>query len=133
MPKPIKQRKSSLNKKGIREITKTSSPTENKYLAERKKAEQRNQALKQISTKTGIGEKAVERKINRAAAKKSLIVKENILEISKERYTKIKENIRRINSDKTIDPKQKDLFLKILEKQLESVRKTYLAEMEKKK
>ncbi|MDD4049696.1 MAG: hypothetical protein PHX47_01685 [Candidatus ainarchaeum sp.] len=125
------------NKRNIkstrREITKTTSPTQNRFISEKENAEKRNKALKLIASKTGVSKKAVETKINKEAAKKSLIVKKNILEISKERYSKIKENIRKINLDKTIDPKQKELFLNILEKQLESVKKTYLTEKKKRK
>jgi hypothetical protein len=120
-----------IKNKRNREITKTSSPTKNRFLAEKEKAEKRNKALKLISSKTGVSKKAVENNINRIAAKKSLNVKKNVLEISKERYSKIKENIKKIRLDKTIDQKQKDLFLNILEKQLESVKKTYLKEMKK--
>jgi hypothetical protein len=106
------------NKRNIkstrREITKTTSPTQNRFISEKENAEKRNKALKLIASKTGVSKKAVETKINKEAAKKSLNVKENVLEISK-----------------TIDPKQKELFLNILEKQLESVKKTYLKEMKK--
>ncbi len=125
------------NKRNIkstrREITKTTSPTQNRFISEKENAEKRNKALKLIASKTGVSKKAVETKINKEAAKKSLIVKKNVLEISKERYSKIKENIKKIRLDKTIDPKQKELFLNILEKQLESVKKTYLTEMKKRK
>ncbi|NCP72295.1 hypothetical protein GW835_02800 [archaeon] len=120
-----------IKNKRNREITKTSSPTKNRFLAEKENAEKRNKALKLISSKTGTGKKSLENNINRIAAKKSLNVKKNVLEISKERYSKIKENIRKIRLDKTIDQKQKELFLNILEKQLESVKKTYLKEMKK--
>jgi hypothetical protein len=123
------------NKRNIkstrREITKTTSPTQNRFISEKENAEKRNKALKLIASKTGVSKKAVETKINKEAAKKSLNVKENVLEISKERYSKIKEKIKKIRLDKTIDPKQKELFLNILEKQLESVKKTYLKEMKK--
>lgn len=55
-----------------RKVTKKSDPKKNKYLKAREEEIKKHKFLKVLSEKTGIGKKALERKINEKAAKKSL-------------------------------------------------------------
>jgi len=118
------------NKRNIkstrREITKTTSPTQNRFISEKENAEKRNKALKLIASKTGIGKKSLENNINRIAAQKSLNVKKTSSEIAKARIDSINRKIMEINFDKNIESKQKKFYINLLEKQIETIKEKYL-------
>lgn len=132
MPKPNQFLKRIKKQNQPKDITLTTKPTPNKFNAEKQmilnQSKKSQQALKEIGNKN----RNIEKSINEKAAR-ILKVKASSLEISETRIKNISENIKRILADKTIDKKQKELFLRILQKQLESAKEQYMSERIKKR
>ncbi len=135
MPKPKTNKNPFLEKikklKRPRDITLTTKPTPNKFNAEKQmilsQSKNSQQALREIGNKSRNIEKNINEKASRV-----LKVKASSLEISETRIKNITANIERVIKDKTIDKKQKELFLRILQKQLESAKEQYMIERIKK-
>jgi hypothetical protein len=94
----------------------------NKYL----EAQEKIKKNKNISTKLGLRKKSIDKK-----AREVLTVKAKAYEISKLRYNRLNEKKKEIINDKTINSKQKELYLKILDRQIDASYEKYITEKKK--